>query len=194
MKHLRIAAFATIILLLVSKVSLAQMDSAAMMKNMETYSTIGDQHKMLAKFNGTWDTEISIWMAPGAPPYVTKGTAVNTMIMGGRYQETSATGNMMGMPFEGRGVSGYDNAKKIFVSSWVDNMGTGIMNMEGPWDEATKTITLTGKAVDAATLKESKYKETFKIIDDNTQVMTMYVSGPDGKDVKMMEMKYTRKK
>jgi hypothetical protein len=32
--------------------------------------------------------------------------------------------------------------KKMFSSSWVDNMGTGIMNMEGTWDEATKSIIL----------------------------------------------------
>ena len=170
------------------------LDSATMMKNMQDYSTPGDPHKMLAKANGTWNTEMTIWMAPGAPPMTSKMTAVNTMTMGGRYQETAATGKMMGTTFLGHSVTGYDNAKKVIVSSWIDNMGTGIMKLEGPWDEATKTITLTGKAVDASTMKEAKYKQTFKIVDDNTQTMEMYVPGPDGKEYKMMEIKYTRKK
>ncbi len=37
-------------------------------------------------------------------------------------------------------------------------------------------------------------RETFKIIDDNTQMMEMFGNGPDGKEFKMMEIKYTRKK
>ncbi len=42
--------------------------------------------------------------------------------------------------FEGMSLMGYDNAKKVFMSSWVDNMGSGIMQMEGTWDPNTKTI------------------------------------------------------
>ena len=74
-------------------------------------------------------------------------------------------------------------------------MGTGIMKLEGPWDEATKSITLTGKMIDpsAGTAKETDIKEIFKIIDDKTQVMEMYGPYYDGKEYKMMEIKYTRK-
>ena len=39
-----------------------------------------------------------------------------------------------------------------------------------------------------------KLRQTFKIVDDNNQVMEMYGAGPDGKEMKMMEIKYTRKK
>jgi uncharacterized lipoprotein NlpE involved in copper resistance len=170
------------------------LDSATMMKNMEAYGTPGDPHKMLARANGSWVTDITMWMAPGAPPITSKGTTVNKMIMGGRYQESDATGNMMGAPFAGQSVTGYDNAKKVFVSTWIDNMGTGIMKMEGPWDEANKTINLSGRAVDGSTMKEADYKQTFKMVDDNTQVMEMYGPGPDGKEYKIMEIKYTRKK
>ncbi len=191
MKKLTIAACA--VLLLLSCNTLAQMpDSATMMKNMQTYMTPGEEHKILAKSNGTWTTEMVGGV--GAEAFTSKGTTVNKMILGGRYQESVNTGTMMGMPFEGRGTFGYDNAKKVFVSSWVDNMGTGIMNMEGTWDEASKTITLKGKGIDPVTLKENDYREVFKMIDDNHQFMEMYGPGPDGKEAKMFEIKYTRKK
>ncbi|MBC7872352.1 MAG: DUF1579 domain-containing protein [Ferruginibacter sp.] len=168
-------------------------DSATMMKNWETYMTPGDMHAMLAKSNGTWTTEVTSWMDPEKPPMKSTGSAVNKMIMGGRYQESVNSGDMMGMPFEGRSITGYDNAKKVFFSSWIDNMGTGIMMMEGPWDEATKTITMKGKGMDPMVLRESNYKQTFKIIDDNNQFMEMYGPGMDGKEYKMMEIKFTRK-
>ena len=169
-------------------------DSATMMKNWETYMTPGDMHAMLAKSNGTWTTDITSWMDPEKPPMKSTGTSVNKMIMGGRYQESINTGNMMGMPFEGRSLTGYDNAKKAFVNTWIDNMGSGIMIMEGTWDDATKTITFKGTGMDPMTMRENNYRQTFKVIDDNNQFMEMYGPGPDGKDYKMMEIKFTRKK
>jgi hypothetical protein len=57
-------------------------------------------------------------------------TCTNTMILGGRYQQSMIKGNMMGMPFEGMGLLGYDNAQKLFYSTWVDNMGTGCYDYE----------------------------------------------------------------
>jgi len=120
---------------------------------------------------------------------------VNKMVMDGRYQVSEAKGNMMGMPFHGMSTTGYDNHKKVFMSTWIDNMGTGVMKMEGPWDEATKSLTLTGKMIDPSTGRECEFKEVYKIIDDNNQVMEMY--GPDprtGKQFKNMEIKLTRKK
>jgi hypothetical protein len=175
------------------KENLPMPDSATMMKNWEAYMTPGDMHTMLAKSAGTWASDITMFN-PGAPPSTSTGTAVNKMIMGGRYLEGTNTGNMMGMPFEGRSITAYDNAKKVFINSWIDNMGTGIMNMEGTWDDATKSINFKGKGMDPMTMKESDYKETFKMVDDNTQMMEMYGPGPDGKEAKMMEIKFTRKK
>lgn len=170
-------------------------DSATMMKNWQAYMTPGDVHKMMASWDGTWDVESTSWMAPGAPPTVSKGTSVNKMAMGGRYQISNHKGMMMGMPFEGMSMTGYDNTKKLFVSTWIDNMGTGIMKMEGPWDAATKSMNLKGKCVDPmmGDGKEMELREVFKIVDDKTQMMEMYGPSPDGKEFKMMELKFTKK-
>jgi hypothetical protein len=169
-------------------------DSATMMKNWQANMTPGEMHAMLAKSNGTWTADISMWQAPGSPVTKSTGTAVNKMIMGGRYQESTNTSTMMGMPFEGRSVTGYDNAKQVFVSNWIDNMGTGFMNMEGPWDPGTKTINFKGRMLDPMTMKECDYRETFQIVDDDNQVMQMFAPGPDGNEFKTMEINFKRKK
>ena len=168
--------------------------SEAEMKAWMAYMTPGDPHKMMAKWDGEWTGEVTMWMAPGAAPSKNTSTAINKMILGGRYQVSNHKGNFNGMPFEGMGTLAYANAKKVFLSTWIDNMGTGVMNMEGPWDEATKSITLKGKMIDPTTGKEVTAKETFRILDDNTQVMEMYAPAPDGKEFKTMEIKFTRKK
>lgn len=166
-------------------------DKDAMMKAWKEYATPSDMHKMLAKDNGTWNADITMWMEPNAPAQKSKGTCTNTMILGGRYQKSVHKATMMGMPFEGISILGYDNNKKIFVSSWVDNMGTGVMYMEGPWDEATKSVTLTGKCVDPMTGKDMEMRQVMTIIDAKHQKMEMYCT-TDGKEMKSMEINFTK--
>lgn len=171
-------------------------DSATMMKNWETYMTPGPIHAMMASWDGTWLGESSMWEGPDKPRVNYSLTTVNKMIMGGRYQEATNTGEMMGMPFEGHSLSGYDNHKKVFKSTWIDNFGTGIMVLEGPWDEATKTMNLTGTMVDPGmgVADETPIRQVFKIVDADHQEMQMFSTFPGMGEVMMMEIKWTRKK
>jgi len=162
------------------------------MKAMMAAATPGETHKMLAKSAGTWSATVTMWMQPGAPPTTSTATATNEMIMGGRYLRSTNKGTFMQMPFEGVGITGYDNVKKQYVNSWIDHMGTGIMTMTGTWDEASKSITYTGSMADPMTGKDTPFREVWKFTDDNHQVMEMYYP-MEGKEFKAMEISYTRK-
>jgi hypothetical protein len=81
---------------------------------------------------------------------------------------------MMGMPMSGKSTMGYDNAKKIFVCSWIDNMGSGIIYMTGSYNEATKTLVLKGKQTDPLTGKDTDIRQENKFLDDDTYIFTMY--------------------
>jgi hypothetical protein len=168
-------------------------EQAAMMKKWEAYMTPGEIHTMLAKSNGEWKEDITMWMDPTAPPTKSTASSTNTMIMGGRYQQSVHKGTFDGMPFEGMSILAYDNIKHVFQSTWIDNMGTGMMNMEGKYDPATRTVTSFGKSVDPMTGTEMGVRETFTMVDDNTQMMTMYMTPAGGKEYKSMEIKFTRK-
>lgn len=170
-------------------------DSAAAVKAWMEYATPGEAHKALAMSDGNWTGESTMWMDASAAPVTSTTEATNKMMMDGRYQITNFKGSFMGMPFEGMGITGYDNHKKKYVSNWIDNMGTGMMQMEGDWDAATKTLTMNGKMADVATGKDCEMKEVFRITDADHHVLEMY--GPDpktGKQYKTMEVKFTRKK
>jgi hypothetical protein len=70
-------------------------------------------------------------------------------------------------------------------------MGTGVLNMTGPYDPATKTITFTGSELDQMTGKDMTMHETIQMPDGQTQIITMYdITG--GKNMKMMEIKLKR--
>lgn len=170
----------------------AQEDQQAMMKAWQEYMTPGPMHQMLSKSVGEWKSEIKMWMDPAAPPTTAEGKGVCEAILDGRYFQTKHTSSFMGMPFNGVELTGYDNARKKFFSTWIDNMGTGIMHLEGTYDEATKSTTLTGVVTDPMG-KEISIREVIKYIDDDNLTMEMF-NTMDGKEFKSMEMKITRVK
>lgn len=167
---------------------------ADMMKAWQEYMTPGDMHKVLASFEGDWTTDGKMWMDPNGQPMTSTGSASYKMTLGGRYQESSFKGEMMGQQFEGKGMMGYDNFKKQFENTWVDNMGTGIMKTEGKYDAATKTFTMSGNMVDPMTGKQCTIRETLKLVDNDTHVMTMYNSIGGAPEYKTMELTFKRKK
>ena len=169
-------------------------DSMAMQKNIKDYMTPGKEHQMIASWSGNWLGEATFWMKEGATPLKANFTIVNKMELGGRYQQSSLKTNLGGMPFEGMSTLGYDNAKKDFISTWIDNMGTGIIMMEGTWNETTKCLTLSGMETDPATGKEKNLRETIRVIDNDRQVTEMFEAEPGAKEFKTMEIFYTRKK
>jgi hypothetical protein len=128
------------------------------------------------------------------PPTKSKAVNIQSSALGGRYVTGKFTGTMMGQPFEGMSIMGYDNAKKVFTSTWVDNMGTGLVQMTGTYDEATKTLNMKGHQTDPMTGKDSDMREEMKMIDDNSYTMAMYGAGMDGKEMKFMEGTFKKKK
>ncbi|HAO46975.1 MAG TPA: DUF1579 domain-containing protein [Ferruginibacter sp.] len=169
-------------------------DTAAMNKAFAEFMAPGPMHKWMEKTNGTWEADITQWMDPKAPPMKSKATLVQSSILGGRYVTTKFKGTMMGAPFEGLSTMGYDNAKKIFVSTWIDNLGTGIVHMTGTYNETTKTLSLKGYQTNALNGKDGNIREEMTTIDDDSYSMVMYGDGFDGKEMKWMEATVRRKK
>jgi hypothetical protein len=161
----------------------------------------GENHKLLTGRAGTWTDTVKMWMNPSAPPTSSTGSAVIKAIMDGRYfvgdftgkmQMPGADGKMKDMNFKGMSIDGYDNVKKRFVSSWIDNMGTGIMMSDGTYDSATKTFAYTGEYEGMPGMK-SKARMTVKIVDNDHHTFEWYEDRGQG-EAKTMEIAYTRKK
>jgi len=168
-------------------------DSVAEAKAWEAYATPGEAHKMMAAEVGSWTNDMTMWHGPDSPSEKATSTAEVKMILGGHYQETNYKGNMMGMPFEGRGTLAFDNAKKEYVSTWIDNMGTGMMVVKGTMNADGKTMELKGEMVDPVSGKPVPVREMYTIVDANTRKMEMFDT-KNGKEYKMLEIVMKRKK
>lgn len=167
-------------------------DSVADARAWEQYMSPGEAHKMLAQENGTWNCEMSIWMEPGSKPEKATVTAEAKMIMGGRYQEMAFKGTMMGMPFEGKGTTGFNKVNNEYTSTWIDNMGTGMMVSKGAYDETARAINFKGEMVNPMDGKLTAYREVYSIIDANTRKMEMFDT-KNRQEFKSMEILMKRK-
>jgi len=168
-------------------------DPKAMQEMMAKAAALGPQHEGLKKRVGDWNLTVKNWMDPTQAPQEAKSTSVVTALMDGRYIQEVSTGDMMGMPFTGMGITGYDNVTKKYVHTWMDNFGTGIMRSEGTADASGMVINWTGESADPMTGKKSKYRMVDRTIDDNKHVFEMFGAAPGGKEAKMMEITYERK-
>lgn len=152
----------------------------------------GEGHAKLKGMEGNWDAVVKDYMS-SATPTESKGTCTRKWIMDGRYLQEDFSSDFMGMPFKGMGLSGYDNITKKYVATWVDNMGTGIMSSTGTLDATGKIFTYEGESSDPMSGKVVKMKMISTIVDDKKHTFVMNGPGPDGKDMKMMEITYTKK-
>jgi hypothetical protein len=160
-----------------------------MQKKMEAAGTPGQAHKALGAFAGNWKAEVKCWCEPGGPPNVSQGTAKASWTLNGHFLEEEFHGEMMGKPFTGRSLMGYDNIKQTFNTVWISDMQTAIFTSEGKGENDNKVITLIGKSNCPATgRKDIAMKTVFRVLSPDKYVFEMF-----NDNTKSMEITYTRK-
>jgi hypothetical protein len=153
-----------------------------MMAVWQKSAAVGPEHAVLKNFEGKWTSSVTATMDPSKPPEKSEGTSEGMLIMGGRFVHVLHHGTMMGQPFEGMMLLGYDNLRKKYTSSWVDNMGTQIASYDGTWNAAKKSLTMAGHFIDPMTGKLTHTRGVTAFPDANTMTYDEYMPGPDGKE------------
>jgi hypothetical protein len=154
--------------------------------------TPGAEHQKLAQTAGRYDLQIRSWQAPDTEPTVESGSATRTMALDGRVLVEDVQSTMMGQPFTGHGMHGFDNITGKHWSTWIDSMSTGLMVSHGTCD-AANACTFTGSWKHPVTKKDITSRMTTRWSGPDTEVFEMFAPGPDGAEMKMMEITYTRK-
>lgn len=74
--------------------------------------------KRLDAWVGTWDAEVTMM------GQTTKGSETCRMECGGYWLVTEHAGSFMGMPFQGKGFTGWDATKGAYAGTWIDSSGS----------------------------------------------------------------------
>lgn len=162
------------------------------MKKMAAAGAPGAAHKALEALVGEWTAEVKCWMDPKGEPMLSKATAKASWMLDGRFVREEFKGEMMGKPFIGVSLTGYDNMKQKYTSVWVDDMSTGILTSMGTMEGDGKVLTLTGKMDCAMTdEKDVTIKQVLRILSADKHVFEMH-DPRLGEKSKTMEITYTR--
>ena len=160
----------------------------------ESFSPKPTAHHLAMKDQaGTWKATAKMYFDPAKPPVVSTGTETNTLVAGGLWLRSELKAEMMGQPYEGHGLFGYDTLQHAHVGTWVDNAGTWMALIKGTCDQDCRVQTLFFEAIDEAG-KPTPQKEVHTQVDKDHRTLVMYTKAPDGTFVKTMEMAYTRTK
>jgi len=151
------------------------------------------EHEILKQMEGNWDAQVKYYMPSSETPLESKGESTAKMDVGGFFLVSEFKSQMEGMAYHGRGISGYDPAKKKYVGVWVDSMSPVINVTEGTFDKSTNVFTETMEGVDPKG-KTMKFRMTTKIEDKDHMLFKIFALGVDGKENLMEEIAYTRKK
>jgi hypothetical protein len=153
----------------------------------------GPEHEVLKMDQGTWDAVVEFSPAPGAPMMTSKGVETNTIGCGGLCLITDFKGETApGVAFHGHGIATWDPHKKKYVGTWTDSMSHGLAHTEGTYDAAKKRFTGTMEGMDmTGQMMKTRSVGEYQ---DNSRVFTAYTTGPDGKEVQVMKISYTKKK
>ena len=163
-----------------------QEQMAAWMK----YANPSENHEFLNKLVGKWNCTTKFWMQPGQPPQESTGTSTQEMVLGGRFLQGDYQGNMMGQPFSGMSIDGFDNHTGKYFGLWMDSMGTKAMVFHGACDGNVREMI--SEYEDPHTNRPTQMKGVTKIVSENEFVYEGWNLGPDGEFFKQMEVHYTR--
>jgi hypothetical protein len=203
---------ASVVVLAVSSVSQSQEqpkqpspeEMKAMMKAWLDSTKPGKQHAKLAALAGEWDVTMKMFMAgPDGPAAEYKGTSTLKSILGGRFIEESyngeiempdETGALKKQKFEGRGMLGFDNYKKMYVGTWSDSMSTMIFSYKGADVPGSDTINFYGEMDEPMLgMQDRTVRLQHKTIDKDKFTTTMYDLAV-GDSYKVFEITYVRRK
>ncbi len=166
-------------------------DQAAMMAAWQKAGTPGEPHAALARAAGKWEMTVRSWMDPNGEPMVSEGVTERQMLLGGRVLEERSSSDMMGMPFEGIGRTGYDNVTGKYWATWIDSMSTGCYLQHGTQDADGNAVTYHGEYPNPMTGAMTKVRSVVRWEGTDTQHFEWYEDHGQG-ELRTMVITYER--
>jgi len=146
------------------------------------------EHAKLKNMEGKWNFNLTAGDGSDA-----SGVAVHKLECDGLWLTSDFACKFGGVPFQGKGLDGYDPDKKKYVSVWVDSMTPTPMIFEGDYDSTGKVLTMIAKAA-GPDKKPATWRSVSKIINADEHTMEMFMTPMGGTETSMMLIAYKRAK
>lgn len=142
-----------------------------------------------AKESKDYSTDRSTQSA--SEPEAFTGTDHSEWILGGRFVRCEVKGSLGSKPMHGIAMTGYDTAKRRYVSTWQDDQCNTIKMEEGTYDPTARTFTFLGES--AGPNGESvKCRRVVKITNRDEHTMVTYLTKGSQPEQRVAEMTFRR--
>ena len=175
------------------RAGLAQ-DAASQMNRWLKASRPGEAHQRLDELEGRYDIRIRAWLtSPDQPPLQAEGKAEYRWLLGDRWLQQTLQSRLMGLPYEGLGMLGYDRIDGHYASYWQDSLSTATRSSFGQIDESSNRLVMRGTADDPATgAMDQPVRYEISLGEPSGHVFRAYdLTRPEGQQL-AMEITYTR--
>lgn len=142
----------------------------------------------MARIVGTWNA-VTRMTGPDGTATAEQGSETVTSVCNGQWQWSDYSGLMMGMPFEGHGLVGYDPTTQKVTTFWIDNFSPFVTVLTGGFDAKANAIVSSGMCCDP-TGAEGEMSCTAIWKDANTRVSKMTHAMKEGS--MSFDIEYTR--
>ena len=156
--------------------------------------TPGPHHKLLKPFEGTFKSEVQMWMGPG-DPMLSTGTIENKFHLNGLYLHQEYVGNRTDGPFPsfaGYGYWGYNMTAGEYQGFWIDNASTTMQLEAGNVDASGKVWEMSSEFVMPGTDAIMKKRTVFTVVSDDHHTMDSYMTPPGAEEMRSMFIGYQR--
>lgn len=164
-----------------------------MVENEQATAAPVQEHQRLSALVGKWDMEIKLFPGPGAAPIVLKGACENTMILGGRFLKSEASGTGA-TPVQSLQVLGFDRRYGKYTFVGYDNGGTYYVTADGVFDKGKNALKLEGQEQDPSKGVQ-KYDIVLHFVSPAryvSEVIFKREAGGEQGDFKVAEITFTR--
>ena len=151
-----------------------------------------EEHARLNEHAGVWDVACTFFMGPDQPPM--ECAATETIEMFGPFFTRSVfESEMFGQPFKGSATLGFDPMLGKYVSTWFDTMTPALFYLSGNFDPSGKVLEMTGVGPDCMSGAMANYRTTEEHVSRDERVFEMFMTTPDGPEIKLFTHRYTRR-
>lgn len=151
-------------------------------------------HQLLHRFEGTFRSEVKIYMGPGEP-MISTGTMINKIELGGLYLSQAYCGDKVDGPFPnfcGHGFWGYNQTLGKFEGFWIDNASTTMQIEYGQVDSSGDCWEMHSEFIPAANQPAMRKRSVIKWIDRDHHQMQTWIQPPQADEFLTMEIAYKR--
>ena len=148
------------------------------------------QHQVLSQDEGVWDSTVQVFVGgPNRPPMTFTGVETYTVLKQGLWTIAEIQGDHQIVA-----IYGYDSYHNKFVGSWIESTSPYRVQLEGEYDEASRTLTMIAKGTDPHSGQVLNERQVITHTDDDTRVLSQYRLKDDGTQFKVLEATAKRRK